>query len=293
MALSFSDLKKFRENNVNKISDQLTKMVSKQNFKEDDDRFWYPDVDKAGNGFAVIRFLPEVKGEDFPFVRLFQHSFQGPTGSWYIENSLTTLSKPDPVSEHNTFLWNTGVDADKEIARKQKRKLVFISNILVVKDPANPKNEGKVFLFKYGKKLYDKLNEMMNPTTEGEEKVNPFDFWEGCNLKLKIKTVANFRNYDSSMFEPKSPVAKTDEEIETIWNSQYPLKPFVAEDQFKPYDELTVKLNRVLGLNGATAKPVENVAQSTSKTEKPKELAELDEEDDDASLSYFQNLAKE
>ena len=203
--MSFADLKK--QSKLGSLTAKLVKQVEKMNNNggSGDDRLWKLDVDKSGNGYAVIRFLPAPNGEDLPFVKLYSHAFQGP-GGWYIENSLTSLGQKDPVSEYNTSLWNNGTDAGKELARKQKRKLTYISNIYVVKDPANPDNEGKVFLFKYGKKIFDKLTAAMQPEFEDEEAIDPFDFWQGANFKLKAKNVAGYRNYDSSEFAAPSPI---------------------------------------------------------------------------------------
>ena len=235
---NFDKLTKALESNLNP-EDQSNKN------KYQDDRFWKPELDKTGNGYAVIRFLPAVSGEDLPWQRVWSHGFQGP-GGWYIENSLTTLNQKDPVSEENTRLWNTGVDSDKEIARKRKRKLSYYSNILVVSDPKHPENEGKVFLYKFGKKIFDKITEAMQPAFEDEAAINPFDFWKGANFKLKIRKVDGYWNYDKSEFESVSTLAENDDKIKSIWSTQHALKPFLAADNFKTYDELKEKLNRVL-----------------------------------------------
>ena len=213
--------------------------------KYQDDRLWKPELDKTGNGYAVIRFLPASNGEDMPWQRVWSHAFQD-KGGWYIENSLTTLNHKDPVSEENTRLWNTGVDSDKEIARKRKRKLSYYSNIFIVSDPKHPENEGKVFLFKFGKKIFDKITEAMQPAFEDEKPINPFDFWKGANFKLKIRKVDGYWNYDKSEFEGVSQLKESDEDIKAIWEKQYPLKPFVDPSNFKTYDELKEKLNRVI-----------------------------------------------
>jgi len=212
-----------------------------------DERLWKPELDKTGNGYAVIRFLPAVDGENMPWAKLWNHAFQGPTGQWYIENSLTTLGQKDPVSELNSSFWNSGIESDKEIARKQKRKLQYFSNIYVVSDPSNRENEGKVFLFRYGKKIFDKIMEAMQPAFEDETPVNPFDFWKGANFKLKIRKVDGFWNYDKSEFEAVTPLLGTDEALEKVYQSEYPLKPFHEESNFKPYSELKDKMERVLG----------------------------------------------
>jgi len=245
----------------------------------------------------VIRFLPEPEGEDVPFVRIWDHGFQGP-GGWYIENSLTTLGQKDPVSEYNSMLWNSGIESNKDIVRKQKRRLSFISNIYVVKDPAHPENEGKVFLYKYGKKIFDKLNETMNPQFEDESPMNPFDLWGGADFKLKIRNVEGYRNYDKSEFDESAPLLDDDEKLEGIWKSEYSLKEFVDPSNFKTYEELQAKLNRVLGLDGgAPATTTAEQAPAPSFPERapqsaPQERESFDD-DDDASVSFFAKLAQE
>lgn len=247
--MSFQNLKK--QSSLGSLTAKLVKEVDKMNKTggSGDDRLWKLDVDKSGNGYAVIRFLPAPDGEDLPFVKLYSHAFQGP-GGWYIENSLTTLNQKDPVSEYNSMLWNNGTDAGKDAARKQKRKLTYISNIYVVKDPANPQNEGKVMLYKYGKKIFDKLTAAMQPEFEDEEAIDPFDFWKGANFKLKAKNVAGYRNYDSSEFTRPDALLEDDDAMEAVWKQQYSLADFVKEDQFKTYDELKKRLDYVLGSRG-------------------------------------------
>ena len=222
----------------------------------DDTRFWQPTVDKAGNGMAVVRFLPapSVDGEDaIPWVRVFSHGFQGP-GGWYIENSLTTLNQKDPVSEYNTTLWNSGIEANKEIARKQKRRLNYIANVYVISDPSNPENEGQIKLFKFGKKIFDKITEAMNPEFADETPVNPFDMWEGANFKLKIRNVEGYRNYDKSEFSEKSALLDGDDaKLEALWKQEHSLKEFLDPKHFKPYDVLKARLDKVLGFEGEAA----------------------------------------
>jgi hypothetical protein len=286
---------------LEKLTEQVNKLNDKSSEKKsyEDTRFWKPTVDKAGNGMAVIRFLPAAEGEDMPWVQLFSHSFQGPTGQWYIENSLTTLNKKDPVSEHNTMLWNSGVESDKETARKQKRKLQYIANVYIVKDPSNPDNDGKVFLFKFGKKIFDKLNDLMNPEFEDETPVNPFDLWEGANFKLKIRKVEGYQNYDKSEFDSPAALSEDDDELERIWKAQNKLSEFITEGNFKSYDELKARLNKVLNLEDdvVTEKPS---APVTKKAEKPAEVkkAKTVEDsppwnDEDGDLSYFEKLAED
>jgi hypothetical protein len=271
-----------------------------------DDRYWQPEVDKAGNGYAVIRFLAPPKGEELPWVRIWNHGFQGPAGKWYIENSLTTLGKADPVSEYNTELWNSGSEANKEIARKQKRKLSYVVNILVVKDQAHPENEGKVFLYKFGKKIFDKIKDIAEPQFEDEKPINPFDFWEGANFKLKIRNVEGYRNYDKSEFDGTSPISEDDAEIEKIWSKQHSLVQFLEAKNFKSYDELKKKFEMVMGLNGASTAAVKpaadvdlddvataRVAQKTEKAPVKVPAKEVDFDDDEDSLSYFAKLAED
>jgi hypothetical protein len=267
-----------------------------------DDRFWSPDVDKAGNGYAVIRFLdtPAVDGEDgLPWVQVWNHGFQGP-GGWYIENSLTTLGKADPVSEHNTVLWNSGIEANKEIARKQKRRLTYIANILVVSDAKRPENEGKVFLYKFGKKIFDKINEQLAPQFQDETPLNPFDFWKGANFKVKIRQVEGYRNYDKSEFEGASALFEGDDaKIEKVWKNAYSLKEFLDAKNFKSYDELKAKLNKVLGAGGASAASAKKIddeeAYSAPVRSAPakKVTAETTSLSDDDDMSYFEQLASE
>ena len=262
-----------------------------------DERLWKPELDKSGNGYAVIRFLPAVDGENMPWAKLWNHAFQGPTGQWYIENSLTTLGNNDPVSEMNSAYWNSGVESDKEIARRQKRKLQYYSNIYVVSDSRHPEHEGKVFLFRYGKKIFDKIMEAMQPAFEDETPVNPFDFWKGANFKLKIRKVDGFWNYDKSEFEAPSPLFKKDDDIEKVWNKQYPLVDFTAPTNFKSYDELKTRLNMVLAGtttvgNVTTLMEDEPVASPVVNTvEEPAPTVTVDDEED--TMDYFQKLAED
>ena len=262
-----------------------------------DERLWKPELDKSGNGYSVIRFLPAVKGEDLPWAKVWNHAFQGPTGQWYIENSLTTINQKDPVSEHNTRLWNTGLESDKEIARKQKRKLQYFSNIYVVSDAKHPENEGKVFLFRYGKKIFDKITAAMSPEFEDEKAINPFDFWEGANFKLKIRKVDGYWNYDKSEFEDTSKLFEDDSEADKVWQSQHSLAEFTAATNFKSYDELKTRLEAVLSGtvnvgnvadeidDAPVAKPKVDTKPVATKVETP-----VVEEDD--TLAYFEKLAE-
>jgi len=312
--MSFKDLKK--QSSLGALTQKLVKEVEKMNNNgggSGDDRYWKLECDKAQNGYAVIRFLPAPDGEDMPFVKLYSHAFQG-KGGWYIENSLTTLGQKDPVSEFNSELWNNGTDAGKEQARKQKRKLTYIANIMVVKDPANPQNEGQVFLYKFGKKIFDKVMSAMQPEFEDEEALNPFDFWEGANFNLKAKNVAGYRNYDSSTFGKVTPLLGGDDEaLEALWKKEHSLAELVSAEQFKSYDDLKKRFNQVLGLGAPSSRPApqedagdedieaqlrsarpafkrEEAAFSEPEVAAPSPSPTVDDDEDDA-LSYFQSLA--
>ena len=300
MATSFAALKKSRSSSLSKLVTETSKINAPAEGSSEDNRFWKPTVDKAGNGYAVIRFLPEPKGEDLPWVRTFSHGFQGPSGKWYIENSLTTFNEKDPVSEYNSTLWNNGTEAGKEQARKQKRRLSYIANIFVVKDPSNPENEGTVRLYKFGKKIFDKLNEKMNPEFEDETATNPFDFWEGCDLKLKIRNVEGYRNYDKSEFAEVSPLENGDDDkLEKVYESMFSLNEFLDRKHFKTYAELQAKLNMVLGLEGAStvAPSVKTAEDNVVEMPKQKEVSapkiESSSNDDDENLSFFEKLAED
>jgi hypothetical protein len=277
------------------LEENLNPEDSKKSNKYQDERLWKPELDKTGNGYAVLRFLPATSGEDMPWVRLWSHAFQGP-GGWYIENSLTTLGHKDPVSEENTRLWNTGVESDKGIARNRKRKLSYYANVYVVSDPTHPENEGQIKLFKFGKKIFDKITEAMQPAFEDETPINPFDFWKGANFKLKIRKVDGFWNYDKSEFEGTSAIADNDDNIKAIWEKQYPLKPFLETSNFKSYEELKEKLNRVITGTKSTSS-VENVdlpstSTGTVKSQDSAPIASATSESDD-TLDYFSKLAEE
>ncbi len=245
-------MKKKRGDKLQSLLKETAKINQPAGYQNDDDRFWRPELDKSGNGMALVRFLPAPDGEDLPWARSWNHGFQGP-GGWYIENSLTTLGQKDPVSEYNSQLWNSGIEANKEIARKQKRRLTYVSNVLVIKDPTNPQNEGQVRLYKYGKKIWDKINDQMNPEFEDETPLNPFDLWEGANFKLKIRKVDGFSNYDKSEFEASTPVNDEDSKMEELWKTEHSLSEFTDPKNFKTYSELKEKLDRVLGITTGTA----------------------------------------
>ena len=296
--MSLDTLKK--SNSLDKILAAVkteTAPAEKQSYV--DERIWKPELDKSGNGYAVIRFLPSLEGEDsMPWAKLWNHAFQGPTGKWFIENSLTTLNQKDPVSEYNSSLWNSGVESDKEIARRQKRKLQYYSNIYVVSDPQHPETEGKVFLFRYGKKIFDKIMEALQPQFEDETPLNPFDFWEGANFKLKIRKVDGYWNYDKSEFESPSKLNEDDAILDKIYKSEYSLSEFTAPSNFKTYDELKSRLDDVLTGTQSSKSSAEDVELETVETDVEDKqyvdnvVATAKTESDD-SLDYFQKLAKE
>jgi hypothetical protein len=311
---SFASLKKNSKSQFDKLINEVQKLNAPAQGSQDDNRFWKPEVDKAGNGYAIIRFLPTPGAdgdEGTPYVRIWDHGFQGP-GGWYIEKSLTTLGQKDPVSEYNSQLWNSGIEANKELVRKYKRRLSFISNIYVVKDPAHPENEGKVMLFKYGKKIWDKIELAMNPEFEDEVKINPFDFWDGANFKLKIRKVEGYRNYDKSEFEPKAPLMEDDDELENVWKQEHSLAAFVDPKEFKSYDELKTRLNKALGLDGSPAaarttaaeskaapwddpEPVAQAPVQRTAAAAPAPVKSLEPafDDDDENMDFFKRLAEE
>ena len=305
--MSFDALKKNRSASLSKLNAQLEKISTKSYSDPNEGKMWKPTRDKAGNGFAIIRFLPAPAGEEMPFVRIWDHGFQGPTGLWYIENSLTTINQDDPVSEYNGKLWNSGLDSDKEIARKQKRRLKYVANILVVKDGGNPDNDGKVFMYQFGKKIFDKLNDLMNPQFEDETPVNPFDLWEGANFRLKIRQFEGYPNYDKSEFDAPSAISDDEAELERIYNAEHSLQELIDPKNFKSYAELKAKLYRVLAMDEEASIPSKaedddefdlssmgNTSQSaptpTLKEAMPEsKTSSVDDDDDD--LSIFQELA--
>ena len=294
--MSLSTLKK--SNSLDKLLGAVEKENAPQEKKSYvDERLWKPVMDKTGNGYAVIRFLPAVKGEDMPGAKVWNQAFQGPTGQWYIENSLTTVGQNDPVSEMNSAYWNSGVESDKEIARRQKRKLQYFANIYVVSDPANPQNEGKVMLYRFGKKIFDKCMEAMQPAFQDETPVNPFDFWEGANFKLKIRKVDGYWNYDKSEFEAPSALFDDDEQLEEVWKKEYPLAEFTAASNFKSYDELKTRLDMVLAGTtkvGNATDAMEDAPWVEPKVNtKPSPAPAVSTKDDGDTMSYFEKLAND
>jgi hypothetical protein len=312
--MGFKDLKTASKSAYQTLSGEMEKMAKKsESYK--DDRFWKPALDKTNNGYAVIRFLPAPDGEDLPWVRVWHHGFRG-TGGWYIENSLTTIGLKDPVSEMNTQLWNSGSEKDKQIARDRKRKLSYISNVYVVSDPKNPENEGKIFLFKYGKKIFEKVQEAMKPQYQDEKSINPFDFWNGADFKLKIRQVDGYINYDRSEFAESAPLLGGDDKaLEELWKKENSLKEFTDPKSFKSYDELKTRLRNVLGgdirdtvsettFKGGAEKasfdddedsvPVVKKADSMPSKKSVKEVVSKEaNEDTEDALAYFEKLASE
>jgi len=308
---SFAEMKEKRKSAIANLVAAAETTSEKQSYG--DDRIWKPTVDKAGNGYAVIRFLPAPEGEDLPWVRYWDHGFKGPSGKWYIENSLTSIGQQDPVSEMNTQLWNSGIESDKQIARERKRRLHYVSNILVISDSASPENEGKVFLYKYGKKIFDKIMDVMQPQFEDEQPVNPFDFWAGANFKLKIRQVEGYRNYDKSEFDASTELFDGDDaKLETVFESSNSLKEFIDPSTYKTYGELKKKLYDVLGeeeiADTFTQDTVDDLNNSRApKVNAPAPAAEAapvssapiaadkgaTNDDDEDTLSYFAKLANE
>jgi len=304
-------LRKMRNSDFSKIAGEFEKIANPQSESKSyvDDRFWRLEGDKAGNGTATIRFLPRVEGDELPWVRIFSHGFQGPTGKWYIENSLTTLGENDPVGELNTKLWNSGSEANKEIARKQKRKLSFTANVLIVSDPKHPENEGKVMLFKFGKKIFDKIMDKARPTFEDEKPVNVFDLWEGANFKLRMRKKDGYANYDESVFSEPAPITEDEDKLLAVVNAQHKLTEFTDRKNFKSYDELKKKLEEVLSGDSFASKSAAEIAEEedrpvraasepaksapafTPKASKPAPTS-VDDDDEDV-MAYFEKIAKE
>lgn len=282
MSKSFAELKKNRENYAKSLASELKKTNAPQEYADDDGTYWRPDVDKAGNGEAIVRFLPTPPNEKLPYVRLLNVSFKGPTGLWYIENCLKTIGQEDPVLEYNSKLWNAGDEESIKQARSQKAKTTFITNVYIIKDKLHPENEGKVFRFRFGKKIFEKLNAAMNPEFDGDEPMNPFDLWEGANFRIRIKNVEGYRNYDLSKFDSPSKLFEDEDKMEAVWKQCHSLADLVATDKFKSYDDLKARMNRVLGLD--VKKPV----LMNSKSESPPfEVNNSDDEELDAFKSLM------
>ena len=294
--MSFENLKRNRDQ-ISKLVQAAEAVGGGETKSYVDDRIWKPTVDKAGNGYAVLRFLPAAEGQELPWVRYWDHGFKGPTGLWYIENSLTSIGQTDPVGELNSRLWNSGIEADKEKARAQKRRLHYVTNVLVTQDPSAPQNEGKVFIYKFGKKIFDKIMDQMNPAFQDEKAVNPFDFWEGADFKLKIRQVEGYRNYDKSEFASSTSLYDGDDtRLEGVYNQLYDLSEFTDPKNYKTYDELKTKLARILGEEAAAGAPT--MAQEAQMNEpqplQPTTAEQVQSDDDDEdTMSYFSRLAKE
>ena len=299
--MSFENLKRNR--------DQISKLIQAaeatsgggEQKSYQDDRFWKPTVDKAGNGYAVLRFLPAAEGQELPWVRYWDHGFKGPTGLWYIENSLTSIGHTDPVGELNSRLWNTGLDSDKEKARTQKRRLHYVTNVLVLQDPSNPATEGKVYLYKFGKKIFDKIMDVMQPEFADETPVNPFDMWEGADFKLKIRNVEGYRNYDKSEFAGKSSLHEADEtKLEAVYNQLHDISEFTDPKNYKTYDELKAKLARVLGEEANAGAPTLNQMNQVNtpepspyETPTAETYAAEESSSEEDTMSYFSRLANQ
>jgi len=304
--MSFASLKKAssKGDTLAKLTREIEKINQPQASSGPDERLWKPELDKSGNGYAVVRFLPAPDGEDMPWAKVWSHAFKGPGGQWYIENSLTTLGKEDPVSDLNRGLWNSGRDQDKATARAQKRKLSYYSNIYVVSDPAHPENEGKVFLYKFGKKIFDKLIEAMQPAFADETPLDPFNFWTGANFKLKIRKVDGYWNYDKSEFATPAPLLEDDKALEGIWKQAFPLAEFEDPKNFKTFEQLQGRLNLVLGKVTPPIAPAPRVDESQEevvakpwgqevKNFQEKAVASSPVEAEGDTLSYFAQLAEE
>jgi len=297
--MSFANLKSTRASAINKLVEAAQAAGGNNYEKSSDDKYWKPEVDKSGNGYAVIRFLPAPEGEALPWAKYWDHGFKGPSGLWYIEKSLTSIGQTDPLGEMNSELWNSGIESNKAIVRERKRRLSHVANIMVVSDPSNPQNEGKVFLYKFGKKIFDKLMESMQPEFADETPVNPFDFWEGADFKLKIRNVEGYRNYDRSEFAaPAALFDGDDEKLETVYNQLNSLEEFTDPKNYKSYDELKARLMKVLGQEAAPVTTSESVdldevaaaPRSTAPAPAPEPTVAAD---DDDTLSYFAKLANE
>ena len=297
--VDFSKMKK-ASGNLDKLKSAVEKLNASADSGDNKENYWKCEVDKAGNGMATIRFLPApaVDGDDgLPWAKMFQHGFQGP-GGWFIENCLTTKNQQCPVCEHNNKLWNSGVEANKEVVRKQKRKLSYVANIYIVSDPKHPENEGKVKLFKFGAKIFDKITEAMNPQFADETAINPFDLWAGATFKLKIRKVEGYQNYDRSEFETPSPLLDDDAKLEKIWKSEFSLAELTADKEFKEYDDLKKRLDKVLGADGPKT-TVETIRAEAKAN--PKKFANSEEDApfepdtsaDEDDLAYFARLADE
>ena len=293
--MSFQDYLKNRNNAFSMMTDSLKKDVTTEARRGDDDRIWKPQMGQDGTGYAVVRFLPGSDPNKTPWIKVYDHAFQGPTGKWYIENSLTTIGHKDPVSEYNAKLWNSGIESNKDVARKQKRRTSYMANVFVIKDPANPSAEGKVKIYKFGQKIFDKIMSALQPEFAGDEPLNPFDLLEGANFRLKLKTVAGYWNYDASEFERPSPLAQDEQKLEAIFNAQHDVHDFISPDKFKSYEELSAKLHEVVGGESApvaSPAPKSVAAPATTAVSAPMKTAAAPAASADDDLEqYFKSLA--
>ena len=295
--MSFSNLKR-NSNNIADLVAAANPDTKKDKSSYQDDRIWKPTTDKAGNGYAVVRFLPGLNG-NMEFVRYWDHGFKG-KGGWYIEKSLTSIGQQDPVSEMNSELWATETDENRALVRERKRRLHYVSNIYVESDPSNPENEGKVFLYVYGKKIFDKIMDQLQPQFQDEEPVNIFDFWSGASFKLKIRNVESYRNYDKSEFASPAPLSNDDEELEKIYDQLYDLNEFVDPANYKTYDELKDRLSLVLGERSAPLSTHQQVQMETVREAAPMKSTPAPESrsvsidaDEEDTMSFFSKLAAE
>jgi hypothetical protein len=293
---SFANLKRSSGSSLDKLAKAVESMNSSNSFNDGEESYWKCEVDKAGNGYAIIRFLPSPPQDEdgLPWAKYYDHGFNGP-GGWYIEKSLTTIGKTDPCSEYNTTLWNSGIEANKEVARKQKRRLHYVSNVYIVKDPKNPENEGKVFLFRYGKKIMEKITTAMNPQFEDDDAFDPFDLWTGANFKLKIRKVEGYQNYDLSDFDSTGPLKDDDDEMEAIWKKEHSLKEIIDPKNFKSYEELKSKLDRVIGVTSPGMTTVQRAKATMPAAPKVEEdvFGESNVEESDSDLDYFSKLLED
>lgn len=302
MDLSTLKSKRYDINKLVSAAQEASGAKSENNNR--DENLWKPTVDKAGNGYAVIRFLPSES--EVPWVRYWDHGFKGPTGKWYIEKSLTSIGQQDPLGELNSKLWNSGNEDDREQVRKQKRRLHYVTNILVVSDPSAPENEGKVFMYQFGKKIFDKIQDLMQPQFPGETPVDPFDLWGGADFQLKIRNVEGYRNYDRSEFKAPSSLFDGDEvQLQATLNQLHDINTYVDPATFKSYDALQTKLFEVLGTTAPStvqaevamdhvAEPAPAPVASEPEVKVSAAAATAEEAGDDGdedAFSYFQKLA--
>ena len=305
--MDFNKMKVNSKKSLSTLTDKLEKMDTKSSYV--DDRFWKPTRDKSGNSYSIIRFLPPAPEDSLNFAKIYNHAFDV-NGKWFIDNCPTSIGKVCPVCESNSELWNSGLETNKSIARNRKRKLSYIVNIFVISDKQEPENEGKVFLYKIGPQIFEKISNAIKPKFEDDEKFNPFDLWTGANFKLKIKkTIVDGKSmstYEDSVFETPAPLFDNDAVLEEIWNKEYKLEEFVSEPNFKEYDELKKRFDFVVG-SFATTPKVKTVTPKETDDDLPFDVSDDDsadilnssnetndtEFDDSDDMSYFAALADE